>query len=63
MHTELLIAGHGDPVRGGVVLLDGSRIGYAGPAVAAPETPGAPRLRRGHGHARDVGSPRATTPT
>jgi imidazolonepropionase-like amidohydrolase len=43
--AELLIPGHGDPVRGGVVLLDGSRISYAGPAAAAPETPGVPVSR------------------
>jgi imidazolonepropionase-like amidohydrolase len=42
IEAELLIPGKGDPVRGGVVLLDGSRIGYAGPARAAPETPGVP---------------------
>jgi imidazolonepropionase-like amidohydrolase len=43
--AELLIPGHGDPVQGGVVLMDGPRISYAGPAAAAPETPGVPVSR------------------
>jgi imidazolonepropionase-like amidohydrolase len=41
IEAELLIPGRGEPVRGGVVVLDGSRIGYAGPAGTAPPTPGA----------------------
>jgi imidazolonepropionase-like amidohydrolase len=45
IEAELLIPGHGGPVRAGVVVLDGSRIGYAGPAGAAPSTPGAPVTR------------------
>ena len=45
IEAELLIPGHGGPVRDGVVVLDGSRIGYAGPAGAAPPTPGAPVTR------------------
>jgi imidazolonepropionase-like amidohydrolase len=45
IEAELLIPGHGGPVRDGVVVLDGSRIGYAGPAVVAPPTPGAPVTR------------------
>jgi imidazolonepropionase-like amidohydrolase len=45
IEAELLIPGHGDPVGGGVVLLDGARIGYAGPAGAAPQTPGIPVLQ------------------
>jgi imidazolonepropionase-like amidohydrolase len=45
IEAELLIPGHGDPVRGGVVLLDGPRISYAGPAGAAPQTPGVPVWR------------------
>src|SRR5580704_6596613 len=45
IEAELLIPGHGGPVRGGVVVLDGSRIGYAGPAGAAPPTPGTPVTR------------------
>src|SRR5580704_9782768 len=44
IEAELLIPGHGGPVRDGVVVLDGSRIGYAGPA-GAPSTPGAPVTR------------------
>jgi imidazolonepropionase-like amidohydrolase len=39
--ADLLIPGSGDPVRDGVVVLDGTQIGYAGPAALAPETPGA----------------------
>ena len=59
IEADLLIPGRGDPVRGGVVLLDGSRIGYAGPAGMAPETPGAavsravtvmPGMWECHGH-------------
>ena len=34
IEAELLIPGHGGPIRDGVVVLDGSRIGYAGPAGA-----------------------------
>jgi imidazolonepropionase-like amidohydrolase len=45
IEAELLIPGHGEPVRGGVVVLDGARIGYAGPAGTAPPTPGAPVSR------------------
>jgi imidazolonepropionase-like amidohydrolase len=41
IEADLLIPGRGDPVRGGVVLLDGSRISYAGLAATAPESPGA----------------------
>src|SRR5580704_15513337 len=41
IEAELLIPGHGQPVRGGVVVLDGARIGYAGPAATAPPTPDA----------------------
>jgi imidazolonepropionase-like amidohydrolase len=41
IEAELLIPGRGEPVRGGVVVLDGPRIGYAGPAGMAPPTPGA----------------------
>ena len=41
IEADLLIPGRGDPVSGGVVLLDGPRIGYAGPGYAAPESPGA----------------------
>jgi imidazolonepropionase-like amidohydrolase len=59
IEAELLIPGRGEPVQDGVVVLDGSRIGYAGPAVSAPRTPGAtvtraaavmPGLWDCHGH-------------
>ena len=59
IEAELLIPGRGDPVRDGVVLLDGPLISYAGPAGLAPDTPDAPALRVGtvmpglwdcHGH-------------
>lgn len=36
----LLIPGSGEPVRDGVVILDGAQISYAGPSAGAPETPG-----------------------
>jgi imidazolonepropionase-like amidohydrolase len=39
--AELLIPGSGEPVRDGVVVLDGAQITYAGPAAGAPQTPGA----------------------
>ena len=45
IEADVLIPGHGDPVRDGVVVLDGARIGYAGPAGVAPPTPGAPVTR------------------
>jgi imidazolonepropionase-like amidohydrolase len=45
IEAELLIPGRGDPVRGGVILMDGSRISYAGPAATAPQTPGVPVSR------------------
>jgi imidazolonepropionase-like amidohydrolase len=45
IEADLLIPGRGDPVRGGVVVLDGSRIDYAGPAAMAPQTPGVPVSR------------------
>jgi len=57
--ADLLIPGSGDPVPGGVVVLDGARISYAGPADGAPDTPGAgayqtttvmPGLWDCHGH-------------
>jgi imidazolonepropionase-like amidohydrolase len=41
IEAELLIPGHGAPIRDGVVLLDGPRISYAGPAALAPSSPGA----------------------
>jgi imidazolonepropionase-like amidohydrolase len=47
IEAELLLPGRGDPIRGGVVLLDGPVISYAGPAAAAPEpgSPGTPVTR------------------
>ena len=41
IEAELLIPGRGEPVRDGVVVLDGARIVYAGPAPTAPASPGA----------------------
>ncbi len=41
IEAELLIPGRGEPVRDGVVVLDGARIAYAGPAPTAPASPGA----------------------
>jgi imidazolonepropionase-like amidohydrolase len=41
IEAELLIPGRGGPVRDGVVVLDGARISYAGPAATAPAAPGA----------------------
>src|ERR1700683_2097610 len=38
IEAELLIPGRGAPLRDGVVLLDGPRISYAGPAAVAPES-------------------------
>ena len=40
-----LIPGHGGPVSDGVVVLDGARNSYAGPAGVAPATPGTPVTR------------------
>jgi imidazolonepropionase-like amidohydrolase len=46
IEAGLLIPGKGDPVRDGVVILDGPRIGYAGPAASAPPAvPGMPVSR------------------
>src|SRR5580658_4736942 len=59
IEAELLIPGRGEPVRDGVVLLDGQQISYAGPAASAPATPQArvhaaltvmPGLWDCHGH-------------
>jgi imidazolonepropionase-like amidohydrolase len=59
IEAELLIPGSGEPVRDGVVILDGPVISYAGPAKDAPATPGArvhrtetvmPGLWDCHGH-------------
>jgi imidazolonepropionase-like amidohydrolase len=57
--ADLLIPGRGEPIEGGVVVLDGSRISYAGPAAGAPAVPQAaghravavmPGLWDCHGH-------------
>ena len=45
IEADLLIPGRGEPVSDGVVVLDGDRIGYAGPAAGAPPTPQASRHR------------------
>ncbi len=45
IEATLLIPGRGDPIGDGVVVLDGSRIAYAGPAAGAPATPGATVVR------------------
>jgi imidazolonepropionase-like amidohydrolase len=39
IEAELLIPGCGEPVRDGVVIIDGPAISYAGPAQDAPSTP------------------------
>jgi hypothetical protein len=41
INAGLLIPGRGEPVRDATIVIDGTRISYAGPAAAAPETPGA----------------------
>jgi imidazolonepropionase-like amidohydrolase len=45
IEAELLIPGRGGPVSNGVVVLDGARISYAGPAGVAPATPRTPVTR------------------
>jgi imidazolonepropionase-like amidohydrolase len=45
IEAELLIPGHGDPIRDGVVLLDGASIVFAGPGAMAPEVPDVPVTR------------------
>jgi len=59
INAGLLIPGRGEPVRDAAVLIDGSRISYAGPAASAPASPGAvtrsaatvlPGLWDCHGH-------------
>jgi imidazolonepropionase-like amidohydrolase len=59
IEADLLIPGHGEPVEDGVVVLEDSRINYAGPAAGAPATPQAglhraaavlPGLWDCHGH-------------
>ncbi|MDJ0962258.1 MAG: amidohydrolase family protein [Acidimicrobiia bacterium] len=57
--ADLLIPGRGEPIRDGVVVMDGGEIGYAGDAAGAPETPDAdvvhvpavmPGMWECHGH-------------
>ena len=59
IEADLLIPGSGEPVKNGAVVIDGSRIAFAGPAEDAPKTPGAivhrvpvvmPGLWDAHGH-------------
>jgi len=59
IEAGLLIPGEGEPVRDAVVITDGGRISYAGPAASAPPAPGAavttaaavlPGLWDCHGH-------------
>ncbi|MFV1999027.1 MAG: amidohydrolase family protein, partial [Acidimicrobiia bacterium] len=59
IEADLLIPGRGDPINQGTVVLEGSKVAYAGPADSAPETPGAdvttvavvmPGLWECHGH-------------
>ncbi|HEY0637142.1 MAG TPA: amidohydrolase family protein [Pseudonocardiaceae bacterium] len=45
IEADLLIPGRGEPVSGGVLLMDGPEIRYAGPAATAPESPGARVVR------------------
>jgi len=45
IEAELLIPGRGGPIHDGVVVLDGPRISYAGPAGVGPATPGTPVTR------------------
>src|SRR3972149_2708182 len=59
IEADLLPPGSGEPVKNGAVVIDGSRIAFAGPAEDAPKTPGAivhrvpvvmPGLWEAHGH-------------
>ena len=45
IEADLLIPGQGEPIADAVVVFDGPRLGYAGPAVDAPDTPQAARHR------------------
>ena len=40
IEADLLIPGQGAPIQDGVVILEGGRISYAGPAATAPPAPG-----------------------
>ena len=59
IEAELLIPGHGGPIRDGVVVLDGSRIGYAWPGRRGSAHSRGAGDPGGGGHAGDVGVPRA----
>jgi imidazolonepropionase-like amidohydrolase len=39
IEADVLIPGRGPPIRGGVVVMEGPKIVYAGTAAAAPDTP------------------------
>lgn len=43
--ADTLIPGRGDPIRNGTVVIDGSRITYAGPVAGAPIDPGTTTTR------------------
>src|SRR5918993_276685 len=45
IEADLLIPGTGEPIRDGLVVLEGPTITYAGPAADAPPTPQAPSTR------------------
>ena len=45
IEADVLLPGDGDPVRDGVVVLDGDAISFAGRAAEAPATPGASTTR------------------
>jgi imidazolonepropionase-like amidohydrolase len=66
IEAGVLLPGRGEPVENGCVVLDGPIVRYAGPAVGAPETPGAevhrvpvvmPGLWDCHGHFLGVFTP------
>jgi imidazolonepropionase-like amidohydrolase len=66
IEADLLIPGTGEPIRDGLVVLDGPTITYAGPAADAPPTPQAPSTRAAtvlpglwdcHGHLLGTRSP------
>lgn len=45
IEASLLVPGRGEPIRDGVVVLDGARIAYAGPRAGAPPSEGGPTAR------------------
>jgi imidazolonepropionase-like amidohydrolase len=45
IEADLLVPGKGEPIRDGVVVVDGPTIAYAGPAASAPPTGQAPSAR------------------